>query len=139
MGTVAANPIILKWAREASNYSVEEVAKKMGQEVSAIEAWESGQKSPTYVQLEKLAHDYYKRPVALFFFPEPPKIESPRQQFRTLPGSEYDKISPRVLQLVRRAQAMIINLQELTDGVSPSKKHILRELPSLRNQSMTAA
>lgn len=139
MGTVSANPIILKWAREASNYSLEDIAGKMGQETSAIQAWESGQRSPTYIQLEKLAHDYYKRPIALFFFPEIPKIESPRQQFRTLPGSEYDRISPKVLLLVRRAQTMIINLQELSDGANPSERHILRELPALKDHSVTVS
>ena len=65
------NPEILKWARERSGYSVEAAARTLNKKESFISECESGERSPTYVQLEKLA-DKYKRPVALFFLPNPP-------------------------------------------------------------------
>ena len=65
------NPTIIKWARERSGYTLQEVAKSLNRDVATISNWESGAAAPTYIQLEKLA-DKYKRPVAMFFFPEPP-------------------------------------------------------------------
>ena len=66
------NPDILKWARERSGYTVETIAAFLKKDASIVNDWESGERALTYVQLEKLA-DKYKRPIAIFFFPEPPK------------------------------------------------------------------
>ena len=67
-----------------------EVAFKIGKDIDTIMSWGSGDNSPTYIQLEKLAYKVYKRPLALFFFPEPPDEEMPQQSFRTLPEYEID-------------------------------------------------
>ncbi|MXV75458.1 helix-turn-helix domain-containing protein, partial [Candidatus Poribacteria bacterium] len=64
-------PDILKWARERSGYAVEAIATFLKKDASIVNDWEAGESVPTYIQLEKLA-DKYKRPIALFFFPEPP-------------------------------------------------------------------
>lgn len=66
------NPDILKWARERSGYTVEAIATALKKDASIINDWELGERALTYVQLEKLA-DKYKRPIAIFFFPEPPE------------------------------------------------------------------
>ena len=66
------NPAIIKWARERSGYSRAEAAAVVKKDVAILTDWESGGSAPTYVQLEKLA-DKYKRPVAIFFFPDPPE------------------------------------------------------------------
>ena len=44
----------------------------MKKKVSDIDAWERGEASPTYIQLEDLAYEIYRRPIALFFFPNVP-------------------------------------------------------------------
>jgi len=80
------NPNIIQWARERARYSLESVAVKFKKDVSVIEKWESGEDFPTYSQLEKLA-EIYKRPLALFFFPEPPLEAEEKQEFRTLPDN----------------------------------------------------
>ena len=66
------NPAIIKWARERSGYTLEEVANSLNKDVETISNWESGSSAPTNAQLEKLA-DKCKRPIALFFFPEVPQ------------------------------------------------------------------
>ena len=66
------NPDILKWARERSGYTLKAIAAFLKKDASIVKDWESGESAPTYIQLEKLA-DKYKRPIALFFFPEPPE------------------------------------------------------------------
>ena len=65
------NPTIVKWVRVRSGYTLEDVATSLNKAVETISNWESGEQAPTYVQLETLA-DKYKRPIVMFFFPEPP-------------------------------------------------------------------
>jgi len=122
------NPAILTWARESANLLVEDVALRMKKAPEAIEAWEKGDSSPTYVQLERLAYTVYKRPVAIFFFPEPPEEMTAKKSFRTLPESEVEELGASFLRVFRRAQAMQINLEELTDGENPAAKKIFRDL-----------
>lgn len=119
---------VLRWARVSMGMSVEDVARKMGKDVSAVLSWETGTSSPTYVQLEKLAYEVYKRPIAIFFFPEPPEEETPEDSFRTLPEYEIEMLSPRIHYLIRQARVMQINLSELNSGVNPAKNNIIRDL-----------
>ncbi|MGD2090675.1 MAG: ImmA/IrrE family metallo-endopeptidase [Candidatus Aminicenantes bacterium] len=122
------NPDILKWARQTAGLQVPEVARKMGKEVNTILSWERGDSTPTYIQLEKLAYQVYKRPLALFFFPGPPTEETPRQAFRTLPDHEIEMMSSRMHYLLKQALAMQINLTELNDYVNPAKRNIINDL-----------
>ncbi|MGK7889424.1 MAG: multiprotein-bridging factor 1 family protein [Leptolyngbyaceae cyanobacterium] len=69
---VGIQPKILVWARETAGYSLEEVAQKLKRDLADIADWETGKSAPTYAQLEKLAYELYKCPLAIFFFPEPP-------------------------------------------------------------------
>lgn len=119
----------LKWARESANISLEEVAYRMKKDTAIVEDWESeGGESPTYIQLEKLSYEIYKRPIAIFFFPEPPEEVDPKGSFRTLPASELDDLPSTFFKLFRNAQAMQINLEELNDSINPEPKKIFRDL-----------
>ncbi|MBF0236649.1 MAG: ImmA/IrrE family metallo-endopeptidase [SAR324 cluster bacterium] len=134
--SIPLNPDVLKWARETAGFKVEEVASKMKKDAKVILAWESGEESPTYVQLETLSYDIYKRPIALFFFPEPPQEETPKQSFRTLPEQNIQKMSPRLRFLRRQAQAMRLNLAELHDNANPAENQIVRDLRFTPNVSL---
>ena len=127
-GKISANPNLLRWGRESLNLSVEEVARRMKKQVSDIEAWECGEAFPTYIQLEKLAYEIYKRPVALFFFPDIPEEETIEESFRTLPTNELLKISPQIRWLVRKARVLQMNMAELSDAVEPLSRSILHDL-----------
>ncbi|HEY44939.1 MAG TPA: ImmA/IrrE family metallo-endopeptidase [Anaerolineae bacterium] len=122
------NPEILRWAREKAGYSQEEVARSLKKDIEDINKWETGQSLPTYNQLEKLAYSLYKRPIAVFFFPEPPEEPDPRQSFRTLPDFEIDSLLPDTRHALREARAMQLNLYELLDGINPSERIIFRDL-----------
>ncbi len=127
---IPLNPDILRWARQMSGYSIDDVVLKMGRKSVTSETfhrWEDGSSSPTYSQLEKLAYDIYKRPLALFFFPEPPQEETPRQFFRTLPQSEIDVMDHNLLQIIRSSLVMKENLRELYDGANPSTRKIYQD------------
>ncbi|MDE2821932.1 MAG: ImmA/IrrE family metallo-endopeptidase [Chloroflexota bacterium] len=122
------NPDVLRWARERSGLSVSDVARKFSKSPSAISAWETGETSPTYVQLEKLAYQVYKRPVAIFFFPEPPDEPNKIGEFRTLPASERESLSSDTRYAVRLAETMQIALRELNNGVNPSPRKIFDDV-----------
>ena len=72
-GVQNINPSVLKWARERKHYLHIDIVRKLHAK-SVTERvlidWEEGRNFPTYPQLEKLA-DYYKVPVAVFFFLNP--------------------------------------------------------------------
>jgi len=125
---VGINPEILRWARERAKYSLEDVAIAFKKDTKIIESWESGDSAPTYVQLEKLAYQLYKRPIALFFFPKPPEEADEKKEFRTLPEFEIENLSSDTLYALRQAKAMQLSLKELNDGVNPIGQKIFRDL-----------
>lgn len=125
------NPSVLRWARETAGVPLEDVARKLGRKsitVETIAAWETGEGSPSYAQLEELAYQIYKRPLALFFFPAPPLEETPRQAFRTLPEHEIELLSSRLRYIIRQAKTMQINLAELYEGNNLSQRQIVSDL-----------
>lgn len=122
------NPTILKWARERSGYSIEQAAELVEKTPQIVMAWERGEAAPTYVQLEKLAYKIYKRPLALFFFPEPPDEPEPAQEFRTLPDFEIDDLQPDTRLKVRQGLALQISLSELASGENPAERVITRDI-----------
>ncbi len=110
------------------NMQKDEVARRMKKEIELIDAWERGEASPTYVQLEKLAYEIYKRPIAIFFFPEPPEEEPLEQTFRTLPDYEIKRLPSRMVYLLRKAKALQLNLIELYGKNYAADKGILVDL-----------
>jgi Zn-dependent peptidase ImmA (M78 family) len=128
---IPVNPDVLRWARETGGFGVDDVVGKFKRKritAETVASWEKGTTSPTYAQLEKLAYKIYKRPLALFFFPEPPEEETPTESFRTLPQEEIDLLEPRLLYLVRQAKVMRENLRELFDGVNPAEKQVCSDI-----------
>ena len=128
MVKATVNQDVLKWARESTHLSIEDVASKLRKPPETILSWEKGESSPTYVQLEKLAYQIYKRPIAIFFFPTPPDEENPATSFRTLPDAEIDRLPPTIIRLLRQAQAMQINLDELCESRNPASRRIFEDI-----------
>lgn len=97
-------PEILLWARKSAGYrSVSEASKKIGVRESKLVAWEAGQDRPTIAQLRKIAN-VYKRPLAVFYLPTPPKGVDVLHDFRTVPGSSIaGSYSPQLTYEIRRA------------------------------------
>ncbi|OGC01329.1 hypothetical protein A2V82_10870 [candidate division KSB1 bacterium RBG_16_48_16] len=119
------NKNILIWARTSLGLSIEDVAHRMNKAPQDIEAWEVTEEySPTYPQLERLAHEIYKRPVAVFFFPEVPEEKTPKTEFRTLPDTVLDELPPEIVKLYRKAKLFQLYLEELFDGGKPVQKSL---------------
>ena len=99
------NPQILVWCREASGVSFEEASKKFG--ADRLSNWENGVDHPTYTQLQQLC-DFYRKPVAVCFFPEPPVFKSLSTSFRTIPSTIKDNLLNRnTIKLVDEAMSLI--------------------------------
>lgn len=105
------NPEILKWARESAGYTLEDICVT----IKKYNDWENGTDFPTYTELEKIASKY-KRPLAIFFFPEAPKEISQKKSFRTIPEYEFDNLPPTIKFLFRKGLSMQENLKELNNN-----------------------
>ena len=131
---IPITPAVLTWAREYAGFSFDDLHKAFPD----MEQWESGEALPTYPQLERLS-EKLKIPVAVFFFPSPPRLPSIRNSFRTLPDAEFNAF-PRLL--LRKAKAFQISLSELSNGRNPAEQNILRrrrfhldtDIPSMASQ-----
>ena len=119
--TISRN--VLAWAHARSGYSLDELKESF----KNFDEWLDGTSFPTYPQLEQLA-DKLKLPIAVFFFPEPPKLPPIRESFRTLPDAEFDAIPRGVLRMLRKAKAMQLNLAELNDGKNPVANLITHQI-----------
>jgi Zn-dependent peptidase ImmA (M78 family)/transcriptional regulator with XRE-family HTH domain len=117
---------ILIWARKRLNLDITEVAHKLQKKPSFITNWENGKSLPSLAQLEKLAYDIYKIPLATFFLPEPPDEPQINQQFRTIPSTEIIKLPYQFMILVKEAQYYQEALKEIFDGKNPTDKPIFK-------------
>ena len=122
-------PVMLRWARATVGLSVAEVARSLKRTPEEIEAWESGEDAPSYPQLEKLAYQLYKRPLAVFFLPSPPEEALPQREFRTLPETDLQALSRDTYLHIRRAHAFQIALKELFGSRNPADRTIWKALP----------
>jgi Zn-dependent peptidase ImmA (M78 family) len=118
------DPSLLRWARESIGYSIEDAATKLKLRGGAeqLEAWEVGEGGPTVAQLRKAAQ-IYRRPLAVFFLPEPPRDFQAMHDFRRVPGAEAGRWSPNLHSAVIRAGEQREALRELAevlgDDLSP--------------------
>lgn len=115
---VGVQPAVIRWARESLGLSVADVALKLKRPMADVQAWETedGQ-APTYPQLETLAYEVLKRPLAVFFLPVPPEEPSPRREFRTLPDADLQHLHADTRLHIRRAHAYQLSLRELFQGL----------------------
>ncbi|HKZ97501.1 MAG TPA: XRE family transcriptional regulator [Hyphomicrobiaceae bacterium] len=97
------NPKLLAWARRSANVSLSDAAKKAGVRVETLESWEKGKDAPSVAKLRALA-DKYKRPLSVFYLPEPPTDFQPISDYRRLPGEVAGVLSPRLTYEIRAAQ-----------------------------------
>jgi len=130
---IPINKEILKWARTTMGLSIEDVSNKIHKAPEIIQAWENGEDSPTYPQLENIADHIYKRPVALFFFPSVPEEESPNTDFRSLPGTTINDLPSSIIKMYRKAKVLQLNIEELFDGKNPAEKILSEEIKASIN------
>jgi Zn-dependent peptidase ImmA (M78 family) len=117
------NPELLVWARDSASLSVEVAAKKAHVRPDLLAEWESGAARPTVNQLRLLA-EAYKRPLAVFYLPKPPKSFDALRDFRGTSATTV-KESPALAYEIRRAyerrEIALDLLDELGETTSSAK------------------
>ena len=131
-------PTVLRWARVSANLTVADVAGKLKRTPEEVENWETGAAAPSYPQLEKLAYELYKRPLATFFLPTPPSEPTPKAEFRSLPDQDLDRLSRETLLLIRKAHAYQLALAELYGPRNPVEPPIWRATPLSASRPVAA-
>jgi Zn-dependent peptidase ImmA (M78 family)/transcriptional regulator with XRE-family HTH domain len=96
-------PKLLVWARESSHLDLSQAAQKIGVDPEKLKQWEDGTLKPSIPQLRKIA-GVYKRPLAVFYLPEPPKAFDAMRDFRRLPDGSPLGISSDLVFEIRKAK-----------------------------------
>lgn len=96
------NPDMLVWARERAGYDVGSAAGKLKQTEERLEEWETGERMPTLVQARAMAN-IYKKPLAVFFLPNPPEGYDVLREYRRLAGP-IKKETPALRQALEFAE-----------------------------------
>lgn len=131
------NSDILTWARKSEGYSLEDLES----EFPKLASWESGEEYPSYGRLEALAKKYH-RPIAIFFFPEPPEEERIEKSLRAISEEDIVNLSPRVRYLFRKAKSFQLNLKELLNedqGSQLKKLEWMKSLPRTDMKTLASA
>jgi Zn-dependent peptidase ImmA (M78 family)/transcriptional regulator with XRE-family HTH domain len=76
-------PPMLVWARERASLNQVQAAQKLNLALEKLAAIEAGEADLSMAQLRKMA-EVYKRPVSVFFLPEPPLDFQPLRDLRRL-------------------------------------------------------
>lgn len=97
-------PALITWARETAGFSIAEASKRLDIDPVKIAEWEAADSdaSPSIPQLRKLAA-LFKRPLAVFYLPEPPTKFEVMRDLRRLPGTGLRHFSPALQMEIRAA------------------------------------
>lgn len=105
MSRIDVEPTMLRWACERAGFRPSSLAERIPQ----LPSWLSGDKRPTFRQLEKLAKATHT-PLGYLFLPEPPEEPLPITDFRTVRNEVRGTPSPDLLDtiyLMQRRQAWL--------------------------------
>lgn len=106
------NGNIIRWARELYNMSPAEAAQAIDVDLSRYTSWEDGTEHPTYSKLKKIS-EVFRKPSAIFFFPEPPEIPSIKGDLRTLSDAVVNSLSKNIIIQFEKAKVYQLSLCEL--------------------------
>lgn len=107
---------LLIWARKTASLTLEAAAKAAHVPLEKLDAWEQGVDGPSIPELKKLANAY-KRPISVFFLPEPPSDFQALRDFRRLPDIGEQEYSRALAYEIRAAQERRSVAVELLAGI----------------------
>jgi len=100
--SVSITGSVLRWAREASGFSEDELARKLGVSSEQVRAWEENRESPNRTEFAALVR-LLRRPSSVFFLPEPPKVAAVQAQFRRRAGTYAERTNREEAHWIRVA------------------------------------
>jgi Zn-dependent peptidase ImmA (M78 family) len=86
MTLIPVKGAVLEWARKFRGLSETDAAERLGIEVTDLEDFEKGRKTPTLTQFEDFAAQY-RLPQATLFLQSPPSVPSDPVDFRSIDGN----------------------------------------------------
>ena len=116
-------PSVIKWAREKAHYSLEVASKKIGVSPEKLREWEQGLSLPSLTQAKKMSQ-VYRRSLAIFYLPHPPKDFPLLKDFRTVEG-KAPKYSPPLVFLMRQIQERQVWLREYLKAQGQEELHFI--------------
>jgi Zn-dependent peptidase ImmA (M78 family) len=116
MPTISVKPELLRWAMARSGLSTDELSAKFPK----IDAWKTGERQPTFRELEKFARTTMT-PLGALFLDAPPREELPIPDFRTKDDRRLARFSPNLLDTIQTMQQRQAWLREwsIEEGAAP--------------------
>jgi Zn-dependent peptidase ImmA (M78 family)/transcriptional regulator with XRE-family HTH domain len=112
--TVPVTPRVLRWARETAGFSLDDTARRLGEQLQRVHAWEAGSEQPNITSARELAR-LYARPLAAFLLPEPPSEPPTPVDFRQ--GDGTGQLTSPTHFAVRAAMRVQRSAAELFDAL----------------------
>ncbi len=112
---VNVNPSVMRWLRESSGWSLEDVSNHLHIPIDQILQWEQGGRLPTLSEVERLAKAY-RRPMAAFFLAKPEEERPMPRDFRRLPGPAR-ALTKKTLLAIRKVRNLQAISAELMDNL----------------------
>ncbi|MEM6472285.1 MAG: ImmA/IrrE family metallo-endopeptidase [Planctomycetota bacterium] len=133
MPSVSVNPVLLEWAITRSGLPPEQLHERFPK----LDAWVSGEKSPTFRQLEDFARATMT-PFGLMFLDAPPIEEFQIPDFRTRDDKPIGTFSPNLIDTLQTMQRRQAWMREwlLEQGAEPLE--IVGSLSTQRNVQSAA-
>ncbi|MGD2110012.1 MAG: ImmA/IrrE family metallo-endopeptidase [Phycisphaerae bacterium] len=97
--SVFVKPELIDWAIARSRLPADELA----QAFPKLDAWKSGERRPTFKQLERFATKTMT-PFGYFFLDAPPEEKLPIPDFRTVGDTPIDRPSPNLIETIQAMQ-----------------------------------
>lgn len=94
------NPDILTWARERAQLSVSALASKLKVPEARIDAWERGEKQPTFKQAQTFAARTHI-PFGYLYLRQPPEETLPLPDLRIVDGRTPKRVSPELIEMAQ--------------------------------------
>tara|TARA_R100001143_G_scaffold53461_1_gene48927 strand:+ start:655 stop:1797 length:1143 start_codon:yes stop_codon:yes gene_type:complete len=94
------NPDILSWARERARLSVSVLARKLHVNEKSVEAWERGDKRPTFRQAQQYAAKTHV-PFGYLYLKQPPEERLPLPDLRTVGNQRPERPSAELIEMAQ--------------------------------------
>lgn len=105
---IPINHDVLQWARVRAGYSLSDLIDSYAK----YDEWEKGASNPSAAQLDKLSNKL-KIPMAVLFFPTPPKEDKIEKSLRAISAEDINTLSPHIRFLFRKGKSFQIYLRYL--------------------------
>ena len=125
---VDVHPKVLQWARLSIGYSVDELAKKMGEAPETITSWEAGSDSITYSKLKIFAQKTHRSTTSLLL-DSPPKEDDFPTDFRLHENSKKHDRYDKLILAIRSTREHQLAFVDLIDDQEQS---LFQNLPKLK-------